>query len=528
METPTTSDIEVKGEEKAPDDWKPEKKEWLIMLSLTFISLMVALDATILVTVLPEITRDLGGSAAEGFWTGTSYLLTSAIFQPVIASVSHLWGRQQLLLVSLTFFTVGTILCTVAHDFTVMLSGRCIQGVGGGGIITLTQVIFCDMVPLRVRPKYFSLVLLTWSIGTIFGPVIGGALVENVSWRWCFIINFPFCGIGFVVAIFFVRLNAVSQLSFAQKIERTDWVGATLFVGSMTSFLVGLSWGGIQHPWKSAATLAPIIVGLVGLVLFGGWQTVRKEHGLLPVRLFNSWSSVAAFYSALMNGFLVFCGLYYLPLYRMSVHGSSTTRAGIELFPVACFVIPGSILVSILTSRIGRWRWAIWIGWVITTVGCGLWILLDVHTRFVVYAVVIAVFGIGAGMVLTAVNVGIQAIAKTEDAAMAASMYGFFRSLGMPLGVAIAGTVFQNTMADRLSDHGLPTSIAQDSERYIFVLRTMADSDPQKIAILESYSKGVQAVFIMMAAISASALLFSGTIKKFSMNKELTTAYSAR
>lgn len=102
----------------------------------------------------------------------------------MVASLSHFWGRQQLLLISLVCFTVGIILCTVACDFTVMLTGRCIQGVGGGGIITLTQVIFCDIVPLRVRPKYFSLVLLMWSIGTIIGPLIGGSLVENASWRW--------------------------------------------------------------------------------------------------------------------------------------------------------------------------------------------------------------------------------------------------------------------------------------------------------------------------------------------------------
>jgi MFS family permease len=126
------------------------------MISLAFISLMVALDATILVTVLPvsllrgynssvywlpqqDIARKLNGTSVEAFWAGTSYLLTSAIFQPVIASISQMFGRQQLLIVSLLFFTVGTILCAVSKDFTMMLTGRCIQGVGGGGIITLTR-----------------------------------------------------------------------------------------------------------------------------------------------------------------------------------------------------------------------------------------------------------------------------------------------------------------------------------------------------------------------------------------------------
>ncbi|KAF2843875.1 MFS general substrate transporter, partial [Plenodomus tracheiphilus IPT5] len=147
----------------------PERKHWLIMASLSFISFMVSLDATILVTVLPVSHLSLHGSAAEAFWTGTSYLLTSAVFQPVIASASQYLGRQQLLVASITLFTFGTAFCALAHDFTVMLTGRCIQGVGGGGIIAITQVIFCDMVPLRERPKYFSMVLSSWSVGSIIG-----------------------------------------------------------------------------------------------------------------------------------------------------------------------------------------------------------------------------------------------------------------------------------------------------------------------------------------------------------------------
>lgn len=122
----------------------------------------------------------------------------------------------------------------------------------------------------------------------------------------------------------------------------------------------------------------------------------------------------------------------------MSVRGQSPTRAGIDLFPAACFVVPGSIVVAVLTARLGRFRWAIWLGWTITTISFGLFLVFDIHTRFVVIAVSLAISGIGSGMVLTSVNVGIQAISKVEDCAMAASMYGFFRSLGMPIAVAVS------------------------------------------------------------------------------------------
>lgn len=122
----------------------------------------------------------------------------------------------------------------------------------------------------------------------------------------------------------------------------------------------------------------------------------------------------------------------------MSVRATTSTDAGVALFPAVCLLIPGSVVVSVLTARLGRFRWAIWGGWAVTTLACGLLILFDIHSSKAVLAVVLAIFGIGTGMVLTSVNVGIQAISKPENCAMAASMYGFFRSLGMPLGVAVS------------------------------------------------------------------------------------------
>ncbi|KAG9203476.1 hypothetical protein G6514_002843 [Epicoccum nigrum] len=523
----TYSDVEAKAQMTATTEWKPTKKEMLVMVSLSFISLVVALDATVLVTVLPEIAHSLNGTSAEAFWAGTSYLLTSAIFQPVIASISLNFGRQQMLLLSLIFFTVGTILCSVAHNFTVLLAGRAIQGIGGGGIITITQVIFCDIVPLRQRPKYFAMVLGSWSIGSIVGPVVGGALVENASWRWCFHINYPFCGIGFVVAACFVRMNATTQLTISQKLKQTDWIGAIIFIGSFTSFLIGLSFGGVQHPWTSAATLAPLIVGVAGIAAFLGWQVYKKPHSLLPMSIFYNWSAISAFYCAMINGLVLFTALYYVPFFFMSVRAQSPTRAGIDIFPAVCFLVPGSIIVSVLTARLGRFRWAIWLGWAITTTACGLFIIFDLQTKEVVIYVALAIFGIGTGMVLTSVNVGIQAISKVEDCAMAASMYGFFRSLGMPIGVALSGTVFQNAMSSKLTAFGLPTQIAHDSEQYIFHLRVMAEG-AEKSAILESYIHGFHAVFIFVTAISASALIVSFVIRKFSMDKVLLTAFSVK
>jgi fucose permease len=133
----------------------------------------------------------------------------------------------------------------------------------------------------------------------------------------------------------------------------------------------------------------------------------------------------------------LYTALYYVPFYLMSVRSASPVRAGIDLFPAVCLLVPGSVVVAILTSRLGHFRWAIWLGLVVATVGCGLFVLFDERTAKAVFAVALAVFGVGNGMVLTGVNVGTQAVAKAEDRPMAACMYGFMRSLGMPIGVAV-------------------------------------------------------------------------------------------
>ncbi|KAF7451272.1 hypothetical protein A1F99_030490 [Pyrenophora tritici-repentis] len=342
------------------------------------------------------------------------------------------------------------------------------------------------------------MVLGAWSLGSIIGPVVGGLLVDHVSWRYCFHINYPFCGAGFVVAALVVRLDAVEKLTFLQKLRRMDWIGAGLFIGRLS-----------------------------GLVVFFRWEIYKQEHTLLPMSIFGNWSAIAAFYGAMINGLLLFTVLYYWPFHDMSVRGSSPTQAGVNVLPAVLFTVPGAIVVSIVTSRIGRFRWAIWSGWTITTLACILQLLFNKKPTPVVTSVLRAVFGLGMGMALTSLNVGTQAMSRAEDAAMTASMYGFLRSLGMPLGVALAGTIFSNSMSDKLSELRLPTSIAHESESYVLILRTMLDSS-RKSTILESYKTGFESVFVMLTAVSASALAFSFVIRRFSVDKKLLAQYSAR
>lgn len=251
---------------------------------------------------------DLKADTTAGFWIGTSYLLVNAVTMPVIASLSEIFGRPMCLEFALFSFTVGTIFCCTATSVPLMLVGRSIQGIGGGGVHVLSGVIMTDLVPLRYRPKWFGAVLGAWALGTCIGPLIGGAVVEHTTWRWVFYLMFPICAYG-LIAVPLLLTIAPREESIGEKLMRVDWLGSFLFMGSATSFLVAICWGGTQKPWNSAATIVPLVVGLPGLGVTLVWEVKFAKEPIFKRQLFHNTSSTITYICGGAQGFLVsdFC-----------------------------------------------------------------------------------------------------------------------------------------------------------------------------------------------------------------------------
>ena len=204
------------------------------------------------------IASDLHGNTTDTFWTGTAYLLTQSVLQPFLVSLSDIFGRRLFYLISLGFFTIGTLLCCLAQNFTELLAGRSIQGIGGGGLLSLGLVIVTDIIPLRQRPVFVGVNQISWALGTISGPLIGGLFAQHTTWRWIFYINFPFCGIGFLTVPLVMKLRA-NRASVKERIlYYVDWIGGFLFVSSTCSFLIGVTWGGSEYPWSSWRTVCSL------------------------------------------------------------------------------------------------------------------------------------------------------------------------------------------------------------------------------------------------------------------------------
>ncbi|KAF2277437.1 MFS general substrate transporter [Westerdykella ornata] len=519
-ETLNSSSSSAKSSE-ALEAFNPGWRFYAAFASLCVITLMAALDATSLSVALPIMAKALGGSALEAFWSGTSFLLTSTVFQPIIGSFSHIFGRKPLIYVSLAFFLAGSIVAAVADNFTVILVGRSLQGVGGGGIIVMTEVVVTDLVPLRQRGKWMAMIGSMWSIGTVAGPLLGGGFSQNVSWRWIFWINLPFLGIGSIMITAFLKLN-YNATSLLLKLRRVDWFGTVLFLGSITAFLIPITWGGVQYAWDSWRTLVPLLVGAAGLVLFVVHQELWAPEPLIRTAVFKDATAAVTYLESVIHGIILWGILYYLPLYYQAVKGMTPIMAGIALFPQTFTVAPASVVAGTIIAITGRYRWAIWTGWVLGTFGMGLMILLDEHTTTVEWVFLNLVGGIGTGILFPAMGLAIQASTNSADQAYAATMFSFMRAFGQTLGVAIGGVIFQNQMKKKLLTlpllAGHADEYSKDAAGLVEIIKALPEG-VMKAQLKESYVYALKYIWIVMTVLAAVAMVASAVTKAYPLDR---------
>ncbi|EED12228.1 efflux pump antibiotic resistance protein, putative [Talaromyces stipitatus ATCC 10500] len=504
MSEPKSTDGETVVEIISEGTWKAGPRAWSIILTLAFVSLIVALDATIL-----TISEDLRGSGSSAFWAGTSYLLASSVLMPFMGSLSDILGRQEILSAALLFFTAGSIAVGLCKNMDVLLLGRVLQGVGGAGIIPMTQIVLCDIVPLRVRPKYATFSQMAWALGSIIGPLIGGLLAQYVTWRWIFWLNLPFCGVGLVLVPLTLRLKT-KKTSVMEKLARIDWIGGFLFISSMTIFLMAVTWGGVDHAWASTATLVPLLLGIAGTVVSLLWEKWGAAQPFIRLAISSNRSALAGYFCAITQGL----ALYYIALYFTSVKGFSPVHTGVCLITVSSILMPIGVIVSLIITHTGHVRWALWSGWVFMILSSGLLILLDESIATWRWVLILMTIGIAHGLLIQALIFVPQALAKETDESYAAIMYTFVRTFGQTFGVAIGGTMFQNRLKQHLASAGLNVAIGTDAEQYVNVLNTMTDQTLRD-KILAAYAASFRNTLELVLALTVLSALISLLIKKF-------------
>ncbi|KAL5342660.1 major facilitator superfamily domain-containing protein [Aspergillus crustosus] len=423
--------------------WQPGKPEYLVLGSLALVSLVVALDSTILITALPTISRDLDGTATEAF------------------CLSDIFGRRNSLFVSILLFTIGPLIACLSNNFACLISGRTIQGLGGGGIVVLVLVIATDVIPLRYLSKYQSLVQISWALGTISGPLFGGISPQLTTRCWVFYINFPICGIGLVLVPFTIQQKGFDGTA-KQRVARIDFLGAAF---------------GTTFPWGSVHIILPLVIGILGIVGTFAWEFLGSQAPILRPSLFHLRFSIVPYICAAIQGFLLMATFYINAAKRLT-----PIMTGTALLAATVSLIPASVVSGILITRSGRLRGFIVTGWALTIIATGLLALCDTQISAVEWVWFLIIAGTGHGILVVGHVYAAQA---------------------------------NNILSLKLKERGMAGSIATDAVAYAATLRLLPAGNPRTVVLMQGFGDSYKVLTLILTGIAAIGGILSFMVPRY-------------
>ena len=419
----------------------------LVFAGLMLVLLLAALDQTIVATALPTIVSDLGG-LNQLAWVTSAFLLAQTVVTPVYGKLGDLYGRKRVLQSAIVLFLVGSALCGQSQSMTELIAFRAIQGLGAGGLVVLIQAVIGDIVSPRERGRYQGLFGAVFGVSSVAGPLLGGVIVQGISWRWIFYVNLP---IG-LVALFVLGVTLPATLPATRPV--IDYVGAALLAAALSAIVLVTSLGGTTWAWGSPQV---ILVGGLSLVLVAAFVVVerRAREPIVPLGMLRNPVVVVGGLLSLVVGFALFGSVTFLPLYFQTVDAASPTVSGLKLLPMIVGLLTMSILSGQLITRTGRYRVFPIIGTALMTIGLALLSRLDVGTSNVISSLYLLVLGLGLGSTMQVLVLAVQNAVDYSILGAATSGVTLARGIGGSLGTAIFGTVFSTQLKSHL--HGALT-----------------------------------------------------------------------
>lgn len=405
-----------------------------IMIGIMLAMFLAALDQTIVATAMPTIGRELG-EVAHLPWVVTSYLLASTAVTPLYGKLADIHGRRVTLLGGIVIFVIGSLACALAPSLWLLVLARFVQGLGGGGLISMAQTIIGDMVPPKERGRYQVYIASVFFASSLLGPVLGGLISEALHWSVIFWINLPL-GLG----AYWMTDKALRRLPRHERPHRLDVAGALLMTGATVTLLLALSWGGVHYPWASRP-----ILGLVGasLLLWLGfaWRLRTAAEPLIPLAILAN-PVVRAGTIAAGFGMGTFIGLtIYLPLYFETVAGLSAANSGLGLIPLTCGTVLGATASGRAMTRLKHYKRVPIAGLCVALTGMALLVAYAGRLPLLSFGALLGLISVGFGMLLPVATVSIQNAVPLHQLGTATATANFFRQIGGALIVAVFGAI---------------------------------------------------------------------------------------
>ncbi|KAA8643763.1 MDR family MFS transporter [Aspergillus tanneri] len=475
-------------------DEKVFTNKTILLIASVFLSMfLVAVDRTIISTAIPVITDEFNSLSDIG-WYGSMYLITCCAFQLLFGKLYSFYSVKVVLITSIVVFEVASAICGAASNSPTFITGRAITGVGTAGIFGGTIMSIVHAVPLQKRPKVQSLMGAIMGMATVVGPLIGGGLTSNVSWRWCFYINLP--------------LDKLSQL---------DIPGTIVLVPGVICLLLALQWGGQTYAWSSARIIALLTLMAVLLVAFITIQIFLPKTATIPPSILKYRSVAASVWSTIFIGSSQYIFepnsnkgyvMYYLPIWFKSIKGVAAVESGIRLLPQMIAFVLASISGGFLNQKIGYYTPLGIAGASMMSIGAGLLTTLQINTtagKWIGYEIL---YGYGMGLCFQTPNLATQTVLPKSEVPMGMVLMFFSQLLGAAVFVSVGENVLANQLLQRLADiPGFNKKLVTAGGATFLVRSVPADA---KEKVLTAYNEALRKVFQIGLIVSCLAVL--GTV----------------
>lgn len=419
-----------------------ETKVKAVTVAVFVATFMAAIEGTIVSTAIPTIVSQLDGIELMN-WIFSIYLLTSAVTVPIYGKLSDLYGRKMIFIIATLIFLVGSTLCGFATNMEQLIIFRAIQGIGAGGILPLTMTIIADIYPFEKRARVLGFMGSAWGIAGVFGPLLGGFLVDQLSWHWIFFINVP-VGILTIILVFLYLKENVSKENLP-----IDFLGTTLFTVALLALLFALQRAGETLNWGEPLVL---ILFALAILLFVGFYFAEKraKDPIMPFILFKNpvvliGNLIGFFISAFLIGINV-----YIPMWAQGMLGHGATIAGLMIAPLSITWIIGSFIGGRLLMKIGN-RHTVGAGILITVLSGLILAIFPSNTLDIYFYLNSALMGLGFGIIFTTTMVTVQDAVPRYQTGIATASNTLFRTVGQTIGVAIFGTIFNSVLATQFA-----------------------------------------------------------------------------
>ncbi|NQX13894.1 MFS transporter [Microbacteriaceae bacterium VKM Ac-2855] len=421
-----------------------QRRIWIIFSALIAGMLLSSLDQTIVSTAMPTIVGQLGGVEHQA-WITTAYLLATTIVMPIYGKFGDVLGRRNLFLIAIALFTIASVGCAFAGDFWSFVIFRALQGLGGGGLMILSQAIIADIVPANERGKYMGPLGAIFGLSAVAGPLLGGFFVDHLTWQWAFYINIPVGIAAFAIAWFALTLP---NKKATKKIDVLGVVTLSLATTGLIFFTdfggdSDLGWGAIQT-WLVGAGMLLAIAGFI-------WAESKAADPIIPLSLFRNKIFINATAIGLTLGLGMFSAIGFIPTFLQMASGTSAAASGLLMLPMMAGLMGTSIYSGIAISKTGKYKAYPIIGAALTALAMTAFTTLSADTPIWLICVYLFFFGAGLGLIMQVIVLVVQNAVPPEEIGTATSTNNYFREVGAALGVAVFGTIFTNSLSEKLT-----------------------------------------------------------------------------